>query len=283
MIRTPHLATSLATVALDIDARLTVARRVVDELEQAAQAVRDMVSVSERLGYIEASPTAPAERFPSETAQSLPDVASSATRVPQQARGGDVVPLRSPRSESALSDFDMHKVVLQKLGPERDDAAIPPTIDRRGDRPDTRGIPTGGSGLATMRRGVREIAHAAAKEPQGSGGRAVLPAGQLVPGQPWGPIVRNVLKAANRPLTTAEVAAAFLEARAVTLEGPEFKAVVNRISAVISRLAGRRMVARIPATEDQRQTWVWVNRQGEKEAAATGQAAGNLQPSGATG
>ena len=58
---------------------------------------------------------------------------------------------------------------------------------------------------------------------------------------------------------------------------------VNRISAVISRLAGRRMVARIPATEDQRQTWVWVNRQGEKEAAATGQAAGNLQPSGATG
>ena len=37
MTRAPNLATSLAAVALDIDARLAAARQVVEELEQVVQ------------------------------------------------------------------------------------------------------------------------------------------------------------------------------------------------------------------------------------------------------
>ena len=59
MTRAPRLATSLAAVALDLDARRAAARQVVRELEQVVQPVCDIISVGEKFGFLKAAPTAP--------------------------------------------------------------------------------------------------------------------------------------------------------------------------------------------------------------------------------
>lgn len=126
---------------------------------------------------------------------------------------------------------------------------------------------------------ARGIATEAAKLPEGAGGRRTYPMGMLVPGGPWAATLRNITKAAERPVTTAEVALALLEMHKTHREGPQLGAVVNRASALLARQAKRGVIARIPATEDRRQTWVWVWR--SKTTGAVAQPArGSLEPSG---
>lgn len=152
---------------------------------------------------------------------------------------------------------------LATLGPPRDDRAVPPAVDAKGQRLAVVGMPTGGAALAEAKAAVRGIADQARKAPPGPGGRRILSSRGLVPGEPVMPSLRNVLRAAGRPLTSAEATLAMLEARGINREGPELVAVVNRTSALFGQEAVKGKMRRIPQEGSRAHLWELTDPEGE--------------------
>jgi hypothetical protein len=69
------------------------------------------------------------------------------------------------------------------------------------------------------------------------------------------PAVLAVLRAADRPLSTAEITVALLQARGLDRRGPELTAVSSRVSAMLGQLAKTRRVERLRVEGKRDRTW----------------------------
>jgi hypothetical protein len=67
-------------------------------------------------------------------------------------------------------------------------------------------------------------------------------------------VIKAILAGATRPLTSTEIAEAYIGRKNVRLDGPERTRVTSRISAILSRLRERRVVAHLDNGERMR-TW----------------------------
>ncbi len=69
------------------------------------------------------------------------------------------------------------------------------------------------------------------------------------------PAILAVLRAADRPLGTAEITVALLQARGLDYRGPELSTVSSRVSAILGQLAKTRCVERIRVEGKRDRTW----------------------------
>ena len=106
----------------------------------------------------------------------------------------------------------------------------------------------------------------------------------LIPGEPIAPQLRRVLQAADRPLSTHEVALAMLDVRGLRYRGRELSGIVNRISSMLCQDATAGHVARVRTGDPRRPLWVWATRPAEAPEGADPQPGGtSAQPSGSMG
>ena len=141
------------------------------------------------------------------------------------------------------SDHELRKAAFATLGPARDDAELPPRSER-GDRMSAKDVPRDHE-LPALRESVRGIVGRAAKLPPGSGGHGRYSAKGLMNGEPLAPQLRNILQAADRPMTSKEIAIALMQVRKVELSGPQLTAVVNRVGAILAQDVKPKRVARV--------------------------------------
>lgn len=172
---------------------------------------------------------------------------------------------------------------LATLGPVRDDRALPAAVDADGQRLGVAGIPTGGVDLVAARAAVQAVAARARQAPPGKGGRRHMSSRGLVPGEPMMPALRNVLRAADRPLTSLEAALALLEMRGLTYEGPELVAVVNRVSALFGQEVAKGNMRRVRQEGTRANRWELVMKEPPLDAKAHMRGGANTQPKGSTG
>jgi hypothetical protein len=196
--------------------------------------------------------------------------------------GPVLVSPRTPFKGQSIPSPPETLAALATLGPVRDDEALPPAVDAQGQRLEVAGMPTGGARLAEAKAAVRSIADEARKAPPGKGGRKLMSSRGLVPGEPMMPALRNVLRAARRPLTSLEAALAMLEARSLAYEGPELVAVVNRVSALFGQEAAKGNMRRHKQEGTRVQRWELVEKETPFDPKAHMRGA-RSHPSGSTG
>ena len=129
------------------------------------------------------------------------------------------------------TDYDLRRAIDGTIGPARNDAAIPSLLDDKGRQLASADLPKDEAGIRALEAGVHDIAETVQRMPPGAGGRGKLSTKGLLPGEPVTPMLRAVLKAADRPLSSSEAALALLKARGLEYRGRELTAVVNRVSA----------------------------------------------------
>ena len=95
------------------------------------------------------------------------------------------------------------------------------------------------------------------------------------------PALRNVLRAAGRPLTSLEAALAMLEARSLAYEGPELVAVVNRVSALFGQEVAKGRMRRHKQEGTRVKRWELVEKETPFNPEAHMRGASS-QPSGST-
>lgn len=112
-----------------------------------------------------------------------------------------------------------------------------------------------GEGLVALKESVAPVAAKAAEMPPGPGGRSRYSSKGLINGDPISPDLRNILRAANGPMTSTECAAALLKKRGLDYRDDRFKAVVNRVSSRLADLARRGTVRRIKTDDGRVLAW----------------------------
>ena len=237
------LGVGLATLAHALKSRRTILLEELRQVEQDLESVDRTLAAAERMGFDGVgSPSGP-KPATSGTATHKPDGAARTDAGSTARQGAGVrVPWPFPRTKE---DYVIHEAALASVGPYRDDKAIPPKADKRGRSTDASRVLKNPEELAAVRESVRDIAEKAIKRPPGPGGRRHLSAKGLVPGEPLAPILRRVVEAADRPLSTSEVTQAFLQVRKLELEGRELAALANRVSSLLSTDATKGWVKRI--------------------------------------
>lgn len=231
-------------------------QRRLELLEQIRQIDRDLEAVKvtraagQRLGF--GSNTSSAAQ-PTSPAQSVVPFRSSKPSVPSPTYKKTTFP-DAVRQE--VSDTDLASVLAKELGPARNDRVIPPAVDKDGVRPGVHDAPNKGRALQAVREDVQEIAKRAVQAGPGAGGRRTLSAKGLVHGEPPAPSIRNVLAAADRPLTTHQVAVAVLEARNLRYEGAQMTAVTSRMSALLAQDRKKKKVLSSEKEGSKERLWV---------------------------
>ena len=193
-----------------------------------------------------------------ETAEeSAQRVAESAARLGYRERPQPVPPTpsaASPFEGDTLAAYARTVTSLKKLSPDPSVMAVPPRVEH-GVRNDAADIPTGGPELDIVKDSVAAISERAAEAPLEPGARGRLSSRGLVPGEPIMPAVVAILRAADRPLSTAEITVAMLQARGLDRRGPELTAVSSRVSAILGQLARKRRVERIRVEGKRDRNW----------------------------
>lgn len=167
------------------------------------------------------------------------EIASRPLDAPRLGQGQPASPpaghlLASPREANRPPDYTRVITALETLGPARDNAALPPKVDENRRPLEVLEIPRTSEALDELYESVREIALRA--EPHCEpGGRRRLSSKGLVAGEPIGPSLIAVLRAAGRELSTSACVAAALRQRGLRLEGSQCTALVSRSSAILDR------------------------------------------------
>ena len=130
-------------------------------------------------------------------------------------------------------DYELRQAALSTLGPVRNDAALPPRSER-GERMTAKDIPSA-QALPALHDSVQGISRRAARLPPGPGGHGRYSTRGILNGEPLAPQLRNILKAADRPLTSKEVAIALSQMRNLELRGRLLAAVVKRVGAILAQ------------------------------------------------
>ncbi len=143
---------------------------------------------------------------------------------------------------------------LKTLRPNTSLMAEPPRVTKKL-RNSVADLPQDGPRLDALKDSVAGIAAKAAASPPGPGGRRRVSSRGLVPGEPISPAVMNVLRAADRPLASAEVTVAMLQARGLDYRGKQLTAVVNRVSAILGELAKKKRIRRIAIEDEKERKW----------------------------
>ena len=91
-----------------------------------------------------------------------------------------------------------------------------------------------------------------------------------LPGEPVTPMLRAVLEAADRPLSSSDAAPALLKARGLEYRDREVAAIVTRMSALLVQEAKTGRVGRAPTDDKRRPLLIWTRRTTEepRDAAA---------------
>lgn len=269
----PNLTSGLALLANALDSRKAALLDELRTIERDLEAVRRTLNSAARMGFGTENSSEPIEVAPQPPKRQAADRGRSADReVRPPAPTGLVdevalmqkgqllkerpIPNPAEATTAHASGFAGTYESVRSLGPVRDDASLPPKVNGRKQRIETRDIPVHGQTLDEIRDSVKEIAKAAASAPPGPGGRRYKSARSLVPGEPMMPQLRAIMQASKRPLTSQEVAVAILEARGLRVEGPELVSVVNRVSALLGQEAKGHRIRRLHVDGSRRVRWV---------------------------
>lgn len=273
------LGVGLATMVHTLDGRRMTLLAELRQVEQDIENVKQTVGIAERLGFGNMAP-------PAAPVTAAPPVSSGAPEFLRPRQAATQASSSQPPPQTKR-DFDVHLGALRSLGPVRDDRNMPPKVNKRGRKVETLGMPTGGAALQAIRDSLNGICEAVAKEPPGPGDRRHSSKQGLVMGDPVLPIVRQILQAADRPLTSLEVGVAFLEVRGLELDGKRLTALVNRISAKLSNETKQGRVQRLRTEGRKLVSWVWAKEQPQthplQEQFRAYPSSSSSQPSGSTG
>ncbi len=243
------LVASLAQFTCAVAARKAELLTELRKLETAEESALRVAESAARLGYRVDQPT-PA----SASASPSPRSPRTATATPP-VRPETAPPAPAPPPEGdTLAAYARTVTSLKKLSPNSSIMAVPPRVEH-GIRNDAADTPTGGSELDVVKDSVAAISEQAAEAPLEPGARGRLSSRGLVPGEPIMPAIVAILRAADRPLSTAEVTVAMLQARGLDRRGPELTAVSSRVSAILGQLAKKRRVERIRVEGKRDRNW----------------------------
>ena len=270
------IGTGLATLAEALRQRRAGLLAALREVDDDLLACDRLAAAAERLGVgrgadevsraRSANATRSVETAPTRGAADRPSVArpfSPSVLHPGPARTDDGpvlleerVPFPGVVIPRGPSDYELRKAAFATLGPARDDARVPP-MSERGDRMSARDTLRDDE-LPALRESVRGVVDRAAKLPPGPGGHGRYSAKGLMNGEPLAPQLRNILQAADRPMTSKEIAIALMQVRKVELSGPQLTAVVNRVGAILAQDVKPKRVARVDNPDSRLTLWVWA-------------------------
>lgn len=251
----PVLGAGLATLVHMLEGRRTTLLEDLRQVELDLQAARQTVATADRLGLA----IAPEPAIPVTTRPVAPPRFTSPAPVmpPATGRPTDVVPFPQP-PQPRPTDFELRSATLAAIGTPRDDAAIPPRLDEHRRQLAAKDLPKTETEMQAVRESVGATVAKAATLPPGPGGRRYVSTRGLIPGEPITPLIRRILKAADRPLSTKEVAVAMLELRGLHYRGRELAGIVNRVSSLLGQDATAGKVGRIWSDEGKRPLWAWA-------------------------
>ena len=275
------LGVGLAMMVHALDRRKAALLDELRRVEQDREAAVHTLEAAERLGFGSAAtalaPTGRVVDFPVQTkaptshgcaAQSAAQRIQDVPRVAEGHRWPS-----NPIPASPAEDFQVHREALATLGPLRNDKEIPPAVEVVGKkkvRIENIGLSTAGIELAAIRDSLKSLAAKVAQEPPDTGERRFKPVGQLVPGEPMAPTLRRILRTADRPLTSHELAVTFLEIRGVHLEGEQLIGLTNRVSGFLAQEAGRKNVKGADQEGKRQKLWTWVGTRGHEPSSLPG-------------
>ena len=263
----------LRDLLVALDAKRADLMKAVQEVEADIAAIERAARVAEKHGVA-------AGAVPSRTRPS-PTLEAAVVAVPEVPEAKPEVPL----PDDWLSSIGRTRRACATLGeqwnPER-----PRKVDNRRRTLQAAEIPKGGPALDEIYERTGRVAASAAELPPGPGGRRHMSGKAIMSGDPLTPDLKNVLIAADRPLTTAECTAAILQKRGLRLEGPAFTAVANKVAARLADLAYRKLVRRLRFEGSKVLSWERVEPSDDKGTdihRMFGLQRASTQPNGSTG
>jgi hypothetical protein len=250
------LVAGLAQLTRALEARKAELLAELRKLERDIEATERTIDTAARVGFRPAvvPPTLTPRRSDAAAYPPAADAAQPAQAPTSGPNAGPAVADTPAGADTTMLAYARTLASLKTLKPDTALMSAPPRA-AKGLRKAAADIPTDGPELEAMKDSVAETSTKAAAAPPGPGGRRRVSSKGLVTGEPLAPAIMNILKATERPLSTAEVAVAMLQARGLDYRGRELVAVVNRVSAILGDLARKKRIQRIKVQDEKERRW----------------------------